>query len=238
VDNGWQGSAAAWIADQGEHGDFGRRYVLDPVMLSRAVARAPRRVLDVGCGEGRFCRMLADAHLPAVGLDPTPGLIAAAQARDRRGRYVQGDGERLPFTDHAFDLVVSYLSLVDIADFRTAVAEMSRVLQPGGALLVANLTSFSSAQGDHGWHETPDGIRLHYRIDHYLAPRAMWIAYRGIRILNHHRPLRDYMQAFLGAELVLAWFDEPSPTPAAPLEKAASYRRVPYFLVMEWRKPG
>ena len=32
-DNGWQDSADAWIADQGDHGDFGRRYVLDPVML-------------------------------------------------------------------------------------------------------------------------------------------------------------------------------------------------------------
>ena len=37
--NGWDASAAAWIADQGETGDFGRRYVLDPVMLPRALER-------------------------------------------------------------------------------------------------------------------------------------------------------------------------------------------------------
>ena len=42
MDNGWTQSANAWIADMGEHGDFGRRYVLDPVMLPRASRRRPR----------------------------------------------------------------------------------------------------------------------------------------------------------------------------------------------------
>jgi hypothetical protein len=50
--------------------------------------------------------------------------------------------------------------------------------------------------------------------------------------------MRAYMQAFLGAGLTLAWFDEPSPARDAPPARAAFYRRVPYFLVMEWRKPA
>jgi len=58
MDNCWQASADAWIADMREFGDFGRRYVLDPVMLPRALSRSPQKALDVGCGEGRFCRML------------------------------------------------------------------------------------------------------------------------------------------------------------------------------------
>jgi SAM-dependent methyltransferase len=58
MNNCWQASADAWIADMGEFGDFGRRYVLDPVMLPRALLRSPKKALDVGCGEGRFCRML------------------------------------------------------------------------------------------------------------------------------------------------------------------------------------
>jgi hypothetical protein len=48
MNNGWEESAAAWIADMGEHGDFGRRYVLDPVMLLLALAARPATVLDVG----------------------------------------------------------------------------------------------------------------------------------------------------------------------------------------------
>lgn len=132
MENGWQDSAEAWVADQGEYGDFGRRYVLDPVMLPRALARGPRNALDVGCGEGRFCRMLKSQGVDVVGVDPTPALLAAARARDIQGTYVDAFAEQLPFDDEAFDLVVSYLSLIDIPDIQSAIPEMARVLRPGG----------------------------------------------------------------------------------------------------------
>jgi SAM-dependent methyltransferase len=238
MDNGWQQSAGAWISDMGEHGDFGRRYLLDPVMLSRAVAGAPRKVLDVGCGEGRFCRMLKKEGADVVGIDPTPALIGAARARDHTGRYVQATAESLPFRDGVFDRVVSYLSLIDIPDFQTAIRQMGRVLRPGGSLLVANLNSFITACGDTGWVKDSAGERLHYPIDNYLEERAMWIEYRGIRILNHHRSLSAYLRAFIDAGLHLAYFDEPEPIAGAPVTRGLNYRRVPWFLVMEWMKPA
>src|SRR6478672_11818220 len=116
MDNWWQTSADAWIADMGEFGDFGRRYVLDPVMLPRALSRSPQKALDVGCGEGRFCRMLKQHGIDVTGVDPTPGLLEAARSRDTDGAYLEATAERLPFDDNAFDLVVSYLSLIDIPD--------------------------------------------------------------------------------------------------------------------------
>ena len=237
MDNGWEQSAAAWVADLGKKGDFGRRYVLDPVMLPRAVAGSPRHALDVGCGEGRFCRMLRAHGVDAVGVDPTPALLAVARTRDAHGTYVEGEAERLPFRGEAFDLVVSYLSLIDIPDVGAAIPEMARVLRPGGRLLIANLNSFNTACADGGWVKDMLGRRLHYPIDHYLQPRAMWIEYRGIRIVNHHRPLSTYMQALLRANLVLTHFDEPEPTADAPASKARGYVRAPWFLVMEWLKP-
>jgi SAM-dependent methyltransferase len=237
VDNGWQDSADAWIADMGDHGDFGRRYVLDPVMLPRAMASAPRRALDVGCGEGRFCRMLRQRGIHTVGLDPTPALLARARARDTGGTYVEGTAEHLPFDDGTFDLVVSYLTLIDIPDVVTAIREMARVLAPGGTLLIANLNGFNTACADRDWVHDAGGRRLHFPVDQYLEERPMWIEWRGIRIVNHHRPLRTYMKALLDAGLVLTHFDEPEPTADASPSRAASYRRVPWFMVMEWRQP-
>src|SRR5512140_2731624 len=99
MDNGWQSSANAWIADMGEHGDFGRRYVLDPVMLPRALMRSPSKVLDVGCGEGRFCRMIKRRGIRVTGIDPTQALIAAARARDPDSVYIKAAAESLPFRD-------------------------------------------------------------------------------------------------------------------------------------------
>jgi SAM-dependent methyltransferase len=236
MENGWQASAHAWIADMGEHGDFSRRYVLDPVMLPRALARSPKKVLDVGCGEGRFCRMLKQNGVLSTGIDPTPALVAAARARDPGSVYIEAAAERLPFEDESFDMVVSYLSLIDISHVQAAIREMVRVLQPGGTLLIASLNSFNTACGDTGWVKDGTGRRLFYPIDHYLQERAIWIEYRGIRIVNHHRPMSTYMRALLDEGLRLVYFDEPVPTAEAPTEKAADYRRVPWFFVMEWLK--
>ncbi len=86
-----------------------------------------------------------------TGVDPTSGLLAAARARDKDGAYLEATAERLPFDDNAFDLVVSYLTLIDIPDIEPAIPGMARVLAPGGALLIANLNSFSTACCDTGW---------------------------------------------------------------------------------------
>jgi SAM-dependent methyltransferase len=238
MDNGWQASAGAWIASLGDHGDFGRRYILDPVMLPRALARAPATALDVGCGEGRFCRMLRRHGVDVTGVDPTPALLAAARRRDARGTYLEARAEQLPCGDATFDLVVSYLSLIDIDDSDAAIAEMARVLRPGGALLIANLNGFNTACADQGWITDGTGRRRHYPVDHYMEPRPVWVEWAGVRVINHHRPMRAYMQALLGAGLTLTWFDEPEPSADAPPSRAASYRRVPWFHVMEWVKPA
>jgi predicted TPR repeat methyltransferase len=132
MNDGWDRSASSWIAALGERGDWGREHVLDPIMLKRASAQRFKRALDVGCGEGRFCRMLRAKGIPVVGIDPTEELLAAARRRDSRGEYQIARAESLPFPDASFDLVVSYLTLIDIADFRTALKEMVRVLVPQG----------------------------------------------------------------------------------------------------------
>ncbi len=61
--------------------------------------------------------------------------------------------------------------------------------------------------------------------------------WRGIRIRKWHRPLATYMTLFLESGLELRHFSEPSPSGGDP-RKVASYRRVPYFHIMEWQKPA
>lgn len=236
TENGWNESADAWIADMGEHGDFGRRYVLDPIMLPRALAAAPQTALDVGCGEGRFCRMLQTHGVATTGVDPTQKLLQRARELDSAGAYVEADGERLPFDNESFDLVVSYLSLIDMPEPALPIGEMARVLKPGGALLIANLNGFNTAGAETGWLRDGHGELLHYPVDYYLDERAFWTEWRGIRIVNHHRPLQTYMRTLIDAGLRLTHFEEPAPIKGAPEPKAERYRRAPWFVVMEWRK--
>ncbi|WP_159717660.1 class I SAM-dependent methyltransferase [Geminicoccus flavidas] len=233
--NGWEESAAAWIEDIGEHGDFGRQFVLDAPMLAQLEGRGFKTALDVGCGEGRFCRMLQALGVRTVGIDPTESLIEHAQERDPEGDYRVGRAEALELPDEGFDLVVSYLSLIDIPDIRRAIPEMARVLRPGGTLLIANLTSFNTAGNPPGWFNDRTGQPC-FLIDYYLEERACWASWHGIRIRNWHRPLSSYMSLLLEQGLILRHFAEPAPRGGDPA-KADRYRRVPYFLIMEWEKP-
>src|SRR5207302_7962175 len=168
-----------------------------------------------------------------TGIDTTPALLASARARDPECTFLEAAAERLPFDDNAFDLVISYLSLIDIPDMQAAISEMARVLKPGGALLIANLNSFNTACS--GWVKGGAGERLYFPIDNYLQERSIWIEYRGIRVMNHHRPMSTYMRALLDAGLRPTYLDEPAPRPDAPEPTATGRGRVPGSRVIDGR---
>lgn len=232
--NGWDESADRWVKNMGDRGDWARQHVLDPAMLQRVLAAPVSRALDVGCGEGRFCRILQQRHIETIGIDPTEKLITVARQRDKNGSYLVAGAEKLPFDGESFDLVISYLTLIDIEDFRTSLREMVRVLKPGGRLLISNLNSFISSCPT-GAIRDANGKFLHFPVDHYLEERGPWVEFSGLRIKNWHRPLSAYMSELLKLGLVLTYFDEPAPR-SGDNETVDRYRRAPWFLVMEWNR--
>ncbi|MBX7131711.1 MAG: class I SAM-dependent methyltransferase [Fimbriimonadaceae bacterium] len=232
----WESSADAWAAFV-EQGDKNRDLLLDPVVLGECGDVTGLRVLDVGCGEGRFCRMLAKRGAEVIGLDPTPSLIALAERKGGGPTYALGMAEDLPYEDGSFDLLISYLALLDVADFRRAIAEMARVLQPGGRAIVANQNAFVTTSMN-GWHRGPNGEFLHFPVDRYLEEWGETTSWKGIEIVNYHRPLSAYFDAFLTNGFILRRFQEPGPTDEAirlapGLEQ---HCRVPFFYVATWQK--
>jgi ubiquinone/menaquinone biosynthesis C-methylase UbiE len=206
-------------------------------MLDLAGDVVGKAALDVGCGEGRFCRMLASRGAVTVGLDPIRGLLSEARKLDSKGMYVQGVAEHLPFPDSTFDLVVSYITLIDILDFRTAIRGMARVLRPGGKLIVANLNSFASTQ-ERAWYRDADGRKLHVAVVDYFDERPLHLEWGGMAITNWHRPMEAYMSAYLGSGMILEAFQEPRPTLEAvtAIPTMMDEYRVPLFHTMRWRK--
>ncbi len=204
-------------------------------MLERASVRRFEHALDIGCGEGRFCRMLKAMGIPVIGIDPTEALLVQASKRDPGGDYQLARAEALPFRNASFDLVISYLTLIDIADFRTGLREMVRVLRPDGTLLIANLNSYFSSCSQ-GWVKDLNGQDAHYPVDRYLEEFAEWVEWSGIRVENWHRPLAAYMRELIAHGLTLTFFDEPQPR-SGDADRQRRYRRAPWFMVMEWRRP-
>lgn len=96
------------------------------------------RILDAGCGEGRF--------LPPGGIGLDVDFDRLGNARRRSPRVVAGDARALPFREAAFDTVYAHRMLNDTADVDRVLSEIVRVLRPGGALLV--FTRARRGEGD------------------------------------------------------------------------------------------
>jgi SAM-dependent methyltransferase len=186
-------------------------------------------VLEVGCGEGRVTRDLAARGHPVTALEASPTLLAAAAERDPAGTYLAGTAEALPFADASFPLVVAYNVLMDVADMPRAVAEIGRVLAPGGALCACVTHPLADAGG---W----DGERF-VLADSYIAggdyppipdeKDGLQMVWDGRRY-----PLHEYAAALEPAGLAIEALREPAPGPGAP-EHYARWRRIPMFLM--WR---
>lgn len=104
--------------------------------------RAGLRVLDVGCGTGDYLRLLAPLVAPgrAIGIDLSATLIAQARERDTPGQdnvsFQVGNANELPFLDASLDRAIATQVLLHLDDPWPAVAEMRRVLGPGGLLSI------------------------------------------------------------------------------------------------------
>lgn len=109
-------------------------------VVEAAQIQAGQRVLDVACGTGILTRAVAERIGPdgeVVGLDINEGMLAVAGQKAPHLEWRHGPAESLPFEDNSFDAVVSQFSLMFFEDRRAALAEMVRVLRPGGRLAVA-----------------------------------------------------------------------------------------------------
>ncbi|MEE9296770.1 MAG: class I SAM-dependent methyltransferase [Phycisphaerae bacterium] len=106
--------------------------------------RRPFRVLDVGSGTGTLAAFLAHSSWPVeiVGLDYAPQMCLTAFSKTRathrsgRARFINGDSEHLPFADASCDVVTCSNSFHHYPHQQTVVAEMSRLLAPGGLLII------------------------------------------------------------------------------------------------------
>ncbi len=134
---------------------------LEQRMLLPWLERIPaRRVVDVGCGTGRWT-----APLGAVGIDLSPAMLAVASRKPLlRGRLAVADAAALPIASASAALALCTLTLGHLLRQVSAWKELSRILQPGGTLL---LTDFHPAAAAQGWRRTFRHAGRVYELENY-----------------------------------------------------------------------
>lgn len=225
----WESEASNWIAWARKPGfDSYWRFHRDEFL--RLVPRPGKLTLDVGCGEGRFSRDLASLGHRVVGVDPAPTMLAAARETDPAGEYVDGTAEKLPFEDGTADLVVAFMSLMELDDIRGAAVEIARVLEPGGTLVAAVVHPLNSATLPRD--EDTDRFRIRtYRATHLYSDS---IDRNGLQMTfrSFHYSLEDYWRAIRDAGFVVDELREIYDD-AHPL-----WRELPLFLHLRALKPA
>ena len=182
-------------------------YYERPATLALAGDVAGRRILDAGCGSGPLFAELRDRGAIVTGFDASAGMLEIARRRlgDDADLRVADLGRPLPFPDSAFDDVIASLVLHYLEDWTAPLAELRRVLRPGGRLIASV---------------------MHPILGHGLVrPGAdYWATYQwddenSWGVLRYwHRPLPAMIRAFTTAGFRIAAIDEPLPAPDAPRE--------------------
>jgi SAM-dependent methyltransferase len=158
--------------------------------------------LDLGCGEGRAGRQLLARGGRVLGIERSPTLARAAAAGSPALPVTQADAARLPLVDSCVGLVVASMSLLDMDDFEGAIAEIGRVLRPGGVFCFAIVHPFDSAcesaAASTGTFVVSQPYLTSRRYEDHFERDGL-----GITLVSMHRPLSAYTTALFQASMVI-----------------------------------
>jgi SAM-dependent methyltransferase len=196
-------------------------------------------VLDVGCGEGQVARLAAATGASTVvGVDPTWAQLTAARDRGGCPRYGRADAAALPFAPASFDAVVACLVFEHIDAADQALAEVGRVLRPGGRFLLFLNHPLLQTPGS-GWIDDRILDEQYWRVGPYLVEdHSLEEVEKDVHIPFVHRPLSRYVNAMAAAGLFVERMEEPAPPPGF-LARAEEYKEaatIPRLLFLLARK--
>jgi SAM-dependent methyltransferase len=205
-------------------------YYERPAMLALAGDVAGRRILDAGCGSGPLFAALRDRGAIMTGIDKSAGMLELARRRlgDDADLQVAELGSPLPFPDDTFEDVTASLVLHYLEDWGPALAELRRVLKPGGRLIVSVDHPFA----ENLWHREAGHEPDYFATYNYICE---WTVGGQMALLRFWtRPLHAMTDAFTAAGFRISVISEPAVAPDTPREllpdEIADRRRFLCFL--------
>lgn len=226
--NDYDGFARAYAASN--ENNLVNAYYERPAMLALAGDVAGRRILDAGCGAGPLLAALRDRGAIVTGIDKSAGMLELARRRlgDDADLQVAELGSPLPFPDDTFDDVTASLVLHYLEDWGPALAELRRVLKPGGRLIVSVDHPFA----ENLWHREA-GLKPDYFATYNYV--AEWtVDGQSALLCFWTRPLHAMTDAFTAAGFRVSVISEPAVAPDTPREllpdEIADKRRFLCFL--------
>ena len=142
------------------------------------------RVLEVGCGTGRWLADLQPVVHQSAGLDLSAGMLQQARKREVQFRLVQGRAEQLPFPGATFDLLYCVNALHHFSYPRTFISEARRLLRPDGALAVVGMDPHGAREQWYVYHYFEGTYEAD--VERFPSRKTVldWMAAEGLREIN------------------------------------------------------
>jgi SAM-dependent methyltransferase len=237
-DDRWEDHSDWWQQEFTDGADA--EYEEQILPLAQELLSGQGRILDVGTGEGQVARLLAAQGSSVVGVDPTHNQVVEAVARGGGPCYLRGGAAELPFASASFDAAVACLVFEHIDAMDSAIAELARVVRPGGRFVFMLNHPLLQTPGS-GWIDDHilDPPEQYWRIGPYLTEMtSVEEVQKDVFIPFVHRPLGRYVNALVDAGFNLERMIEPVPPPGF-LARATAYRdaaTIPRLLVLVSRR--
>ncbi|MBI5700788.1 class I SAM-dependent methyltransferase [Candidatus Saganbacteria bacterium] len=200
-DTSWNKSASWYDSLVGEKGSDYHQNVIIPNALKLLKPQKNEKIIDIGCGQGVFCRELHTLGIKVLGIDASKNLIDAAKKRSPEIKYLVASAQNLNmFENKSFDAATSIMAMQNMDLLFEVIHEMSRVIKVNGrALIVISHPAFRiPRQSGWGFDETR---KIQYRrVDMYLSEKKIPIqmnpGYDQSKITwTFHRPISTYINA-------------------------------------------
>ncbi|PSJ62247.1 class I SAM-dependent methyltransferase [Pseudaminobacter soli (ex Li et al. 2025)] len=197
---------------------------------------ADKRVVDLGCGFGWFCRWARENRAAQVlGLDVSENMLARARAAttDDTVIYERADLEHLDLPEASFDLAYSSLALHYIVDLPRLLATVHRALVPGGQFTFSIEHPILMAPMHPGWKVDAQG-RKTWPVDSYQMEGARVTNWLAEGVVKQHRTLGTTLNLLIRTSFTITHVEEWGPTDAQVAANAelAEERERPMFLLV------
>jgi SAM-dependent methyltransferase len=213
----------------------------EPAMHGLIPALTGIKILDIGCGFGKYCRYYADrGAAKVVGIDISSNMISLAREMNAAPEieYHNIAFEDVAFEPLSFDFVSSSLTIHYIDDYENAISKIATLLKPKGKFIFSVEHPIATALPEQRWLTDEKTNQNYWPVDNYAIEGPRKTNWFVDNVIKYHRTVSTYVNVLLQYGFSIDHLGEPVPSPGNIAQRAELelFNRRPALLILSAQK--
>lgn len=197
-----------------------------------------KKILDLGCGPGRYAKILTENGAKVIGIDNSENSLKIARKEAPKAEFILGDIEELPFKSEEFDIVLSPLVIGHFKNWNKIFKEVRRVLKKGGIFIFSIHNPIREVMEKEKWM-----FRKFRKVENYFNERSIYDTWgngeKKYTVSHHHKTYGTIINYIVDNGFELAGYEDCKPLSKAKKLYPKEYEQsinMPHFCVWKARK--